>query len=1472
METDGTDHFSRAYTPLKSIVMQSTLQSESAAQTETAPDLDIADAARPRPSARTTAWLLGLIVLLALGLRLYGIDWDDGGLFHPDERAILMQTEQINFPSSGGEFGDLLSAEDSPLNPGWFNYGSLPLYILRTVQAVASPVADWDLFDLRIPGRAISTLADTVTILLVFSLGARWYGRRVGLLSAALTALAVIHIQLSHFFAVDTILAMFIVATLLVSARVAHTGSRGDAAIAGVLFGLAIATKASSAPLILAVAASHLIYAFSIPGDRFAFAPEFWANRIRIRTFVIGGLISGGAAFVALFFAQPYLFIDFDQYWADMGREGEMVRRVIDFPYTRQYEDTSRYLYQMLQLGTWGLGPALGLAVWGGLCAGIIAAWRSRRKVDLVVLAWVIPYLLIIGWFDVKFLRYMLPVTPLLLIYASRVSWWLVNALRWNKQMQRVAGPIVVGGLLVFTAHYTLAFESMYSQPHPAQEASDWISTNAPVGSTVLKEHWDEGLPELHEYDVRELPLYDHDTLSKLREVSESLAGADYLVIFSNRLYGTVSRLKDRYPISSVYYEKLFAGELGYDLAYTSNRETSFLGIGYDADPMARIDLPVPEGFNGPNGLNVSFGWADESFTVYDHTRPLVFRNSGLLSTREIEGVIYDSVELNGGTIDQTIGLLLTDEERSIQVGGGTLSDIVYLDRDTSGWSWIVWLLAIQGLGLVVFPIGYVLFRPFPNRGYLLHKPLGLLLVAFLTWIMASVGIADFSRASVLVSITIWAGIAGVVGWPLRSEIVIFLRTRWRMLFGMEALFLTAFLAFLLIRIANPDLWHPWRGGEKPMDFAYLNAVTRSTIMPPYDPWFAGGYLNYYYFGQFITATMIRLTGIIPSVAYNLAIPMFFAMTVGGAFTVVHGLVERVQLRPGMVRASAASAVIAGLTGALFVTVIGNMDGLFQIVSATNRVLFEGQPFGEFDFWRSSRMYASDSGGNEITEFPFFSFLFADLHAHMIAIPFVLLTLGLAVAAFLRATSPPRGGSAATIAGLFALGLSVGALRVINAWDFPTAMGLVGIALVAGEILSRRGRVRARFARGLGMVVFVAVLSLVLFAPFHERYEVEAGLNQNDILSPLWRYMTIYGIFLLGLTAYLAVEIQRIVRSGEIVDVAPHWIRNAPLTAALVVVVFTVLLGGIVVTGQATLAFTMLGAGLVLIMWLFALRRRDTDRMELGIATAITVIALGLGAVPELFSVKDDIVRQNTVFKFYLHAWVLFGIASAYLVWRIWAFGETTFPIGGFIRWKRVRPVGIGAFALLLAIGLIYPVMAIPVRVNDQFNPDNAGVDGTNFMIDAVYFDRSYSLVLGHDLKAIRWLEENVEGSPVIVEGLSDLYRWGNRVSVYTGLPTVIGWDWHQRQQRPEFAEEVTRRRFDVDGFYGNSNMPNAIELLRKYDVKYVYIGEMERNYYSAKGISKFDDMEGYGLNPVYRDGPVVIYEYRDPDPTRASQ
>ena len=107
-----------------------------------------------------------------------------------------------------------------------------------------------------------------------------------------------------------------------------------------------------------------------------------------------------------------------------------------------------------------------------------------------------------------------------------------------------------------------------------------------------------------------------------------------------------------------------------------------------------------------------------------------------------------------------------------------------------------------------------------------------------------------------------------------------------------EALFGVAFLFFLFVRFGNPDLWHPVMGGEKPMDFAYLNAVIKSQYFPPYDPWFAGGQITYYYFGFVLIAALVKLLGIMPSIAYNFAIPTLFALTALGAFCVAFNLVQ----------------------------------------------------------------------------------------------------------------------------------------------------------------------------------------------------------------------------------------------------------------------------------------------------------------------------------------------------------------------------------------------------------------------------------------------------------------------------------------------------------------------------------------------------------------------------------------------------
>ena len=425
-------------------------------------------------------WLLLFVILsIALGLRLYGINWDQGGLFHPDERAILMRVNDLDFPAPA-EIGNLTDPELSPLNPGWFNYGSLPLYGLGVVKAVFSPVADLDLWDLRIPGRAVSAVADTATVALVFLIGIRWFSPRVAGLAALLAALAVIHIQLSHFFAVDGVMTLFIVGGVFFSIRVAQSGRRLDSLLAGLMVGLGLATKFSVAPLVLTVIAAHLIYAFSKPGDALSFGDEE-VERVAWRRWIAasGLVMSGAAALVALLATQPYIVLDSETFFANVSEQGEMVRRIRDYPYTRQYIDTTSYVYQITQLGIWGLGPVAGVVAWLGLGYGLISAWIARRKVDLVILSWVIPYLLITGWFDVKFMRYMLPLTPFLVLYGARFLWWLGDSLRTLLPKYKFVAVVPAVIVVAATAHYAISFTSIYGGEHPAQEVSDWLEDNA---------------------------------------------------------------------------------------------------------------------------------------------------------------------------------------------------------------------------------------------------------------------------------------------------------------------------------------------------------------------------------------------------------------------------------------------------------------------------------------------------------------------------------------------------------------------------------------------------------------------------------------------------------------------------------------------------------------------------------------------------------------------------------------------------------------------------------------------------------------------------------------------------------------------------------------------------------------------------------------------------------------------------------
>ena len=1495
----------------------------------------------PDVSRRGTTIVLAAILAVALALRLYGLNWDEGFGWtpHPDERAILFKVIEIDLPTLG-DLGVLLDSEQSPWNPGWFPYGSLPLYLIKLVDHFFGHLPVIGFQDLRVPARAVSALADVVTILITFLIGKAIWSRMTGLLAAGLVAFSVIHIQLSHFFAVDTLMALFATATLYFLLRVVRWGRYSDSALAGLCVGLALATKISVAPILAAYVVAHFIYVSGIVPNGAGRNIAFFE---RLSSGTKAGLIGLGVVVVALLVAQPYAFLDWRQFYGDFVEQSEMVRRIRDYPYTRQYIDTTPYLYHVQQLAVWGLGLSLGvlalvgtlyaalkgLRIWyavaylvmgialpagililsssmvatllaSAIAVGAVVATIPLRPLDTrlntVLLCWVVPYFLIVGAFDVKFMRYMLPITPVLVLFGARMAVDL-----WSWSMRRHSGvKMGIGTIAALsvaaTVFYGVSYSGIYTERHSAVRASEWIQSNVPRGSVILKEHWEEGLPGLYEYEIEELPIYEYDLPAKFSKMSELLSEADYIALYSNRLYGTVSRLPDRYPVSREYYRQLFTGQLGYELATHFTSYPNLLGIGFVDETFERPDLPPPGNLSEvrPHPVSINLGYADESFSVYDHPKVLVFRNVDRLDADDIQRRIEDG---SGGypvvnpfadwePAPTGRQLMLTPEEAADRQAGGTWSEIFGTGGIAERGPAFLWLVVVELIALASVPLSYIVFRPLADRGWLMSKVLGLLIVGLATWLLTSLEVLTFTRLTVVAALLAVAALNVVLLIANRGEIVQFFKRRWKTVAIAELIFLAAFIAFVVIRMANPDLWHPYRGGEKPMDMAYLNAVVKSVYMPPYDPWFAGGYLNYYYWGQFLVSTLIHLTGIVPEVAINLAVPTFFAMTAALSYSVVYNLASWVRSARG--EPNGVSPMIAGLVGLAFVTVIGNLDGAVQIAQSAWRALVQGLPVAEFDFWRSSRMMPPDPPGHEITEFPFFTFLFADPHAHLWALPFTLLCIGLSASVVLGLAGSVslrdvwRPGHLLT---LVILGVSVGALRLLNTWDYPTYL-LFGFASIGlAEYLAQGGISGGPIFRAIAKSAFVLAVGFVVFLPFHVTNETFfIGVERTTNQTTLWQFLGILGLFAYVIGAYCLWELRggllrawnAIVRgsgsvsramSGEAVPdsdlvtglsvhIGPALVLTAVSGSLLLGFLLTALLSG---SGWGAVIFAGTLLTLTTLVGLRALAHRNNETPPAAFVALAIVTALAIVIGLDFARVEGDIERMNSVFKFYLQVWVLLALGSAFLVWRM---AESLFSLP--TRGLKLRHAWVGGLMVLVACAAVFTVLGTQDRLRDRFDTDRAPLtlNGLAYLPGTTYFDQEGPIDLETDLEGVHWLRENVQGSPVILEANTPLYRWGGRVSIHTGLPSVVGWRWHQQQQRWGYRHQVDRRIRDVDRIYSTANPSEAVDLLTQYGVKYIFVGQVERLYYPQHGIGKFEgDMKSH-LTRVFHSDDVTIYEF----------
>lgn len=1120
---------------------------------------------------------------------------------------------------------------------------------------------------------------------------------------------------------------------------------------------------------------------------------------------------------------------------------------------------------------------------------------------------------------------------------------------------------LVVGGTFL----YALAFTAIYRQPHSRIQASRWIYETIPTGAVLANEHWDDSLPLRIDgkdgyggmYEGVTMNNYDMDSQEKLNTMIVNLIRSDYIILSSNRLYDSIPRLPSRFPMTIRYYDYLFAEELGF-------RQVAVF-----------TSYPHLFGFELPDQS------ADESFSVYDHPKVTIFEKTDDFDPERARlllgaGIDWQNISYilpkDAAKLDHKLILSPTDRYRYEQAG--TWSNMFSRDSLMNQYPVVAWALALLLLSVLTFPITFVVCRNLADRGYGFSRVLGLLLVSWIVWILASTHLLPTGRTTivqVMGGVALVSLIILVVQW---QHIGTFLKTRGRVLLFQEGLFWLLFLLFVLIRWKNPDLWHPARGGEKPMDFAYLNAVIKSAYFPPYDPWFAGGSINYYYFGFVLVATLIQLTGVEPSVAYNLAVPMLFAMTGAGAFCVVFNLVEgwhdpwwvhpsrhgtshtlsswipffrsasgNGAGKPAEGKGSPAAnrsknllfgvqnALRVGVVAVFFVAIIGNLgearlildglkklstleqppdvpvvrdvaqaaDGLHQLLTTDRSLDF--QP--EWWYWNATRVipHPLDEPG-PINEFPFFTFLYADLHAHMMALPCTLLVLVLLVN-LLRSESavPTNGGLGGTtpllrshlrerttvgdtmqqttpplhqeIPLLLALALSIGALWPTNTWDFPTYAVLFGAALLCREYAHRWTVDVEMIWQACWRWVLVVAVGYGMFYPFHAN-SVNAYTGAEwwkGSRTPLDAYLTMHGFFLFLITSYLLVElmqgsghnaavqgIRRFIRRWVLFQrknqdeeqIEPTLWSSLLFSVALVAVVLVLLLAFI---GKGVFALVLLL--LTLTGMLLASAAPDPRRQ---FVLCLTGLGLLLTAMVEVVVLTGDIGRMNTVFKFSMQVWVMWGVACAAVLPMIAA--RLRQPSGAFRR--ALASLWWVVLVLLTLACLLYPIFATPSRIKDRAVDIASTLDGSAYMQFASYADDGREVALDWDYEAIVWMQEHVQGSPAIVEAQTPLYRWGSRVSIYTGLPTLMGWDWHQRQQRALMPSIILDQREQaVQVIYDSPDPDESLSLLHEYGVQYIYVGPLERIYYQDDGLKKFFQYNGTYWNLVYDNPDVQIYE-----------
>lgn len=834
----------------------------------------------------------------------------------------------------------------------------------------------------------------------------------------------------------------------------------------------------------------------------------------------------------------------------------------------------------------------------------------------------------------------------------------------------------------------------------------------------------------------------------------------------------------------------------------------------------------------------------------------------------------------------------------------------------------ILWYILITLIGLLAFPLAYRLLPFLPDRGYAFSRALGLLITSYLFWLLASLQAGPNSLGGILLAVFVLAGLGALAAGGRWRELITWMKAQKATLIVMEVVFLVALLGWGFIRGFDPAIEYT----EKPMELAFINSILQSPTFPPADPWLSGYAISYYYFGYVMLAVLARLSGVGANYAFNLGQALWFGLTALGAYGILYNLLAGLRgdrRVTGWLRATAVAAPV-------FILIVSNLGGVMEVLHArgvfwqtaadgTQSSVFwqdvlkveewnepPTQPYtwelkrGVWVWWRSSRVLNDFKLSGEqieiIDEFPFFTYLLGDMHPHLLAMPFALLAVALALNLYY--SSAQRTFHAINPAewikrpDFWLSALVLGALGFLNTWDFPIYVALFGMvyALVrTRQICWGWGRIWDF----LGLCLLYGLAGVLLYLPFYLGFASQAGgiLPSMAFFTPGVNFWVMFAPLLVPLFLWLFFEMHR--QSGRWktgLKFAGLLIGGLWLFSFLVGILFAnaVNIGGKMVTaagigaalGQKLIEYGNLFLGsqgaasaadlilislgmrfqspgtwislLVLLTLIWALLARltkkpdeVTDSGEVrpaaphGFVLLLVLLGAFLTLAPEFVFLRDSFGnRMNTIFKFYFQAWILWGIGASF------ASVVLLSEIRSGWRWA----VGL-IWLVSVGAGLVYPATMIEAKTN-LTDPQTGQLRVETWTLNGTL---GFELGSPDDYAAVQFLKQMPYG--VIAEAVGGSYSSYGRIATYSGYTNVLGWPFHEYQWRGGTVELGTREP-DLERLYTTPDWEEANLILQQYQVRYVVVGNPERAAYRVSQ-AKFDN----NLQTVFRSGDLVIYQ-----------